>query len=96
LAYLEGLAKDGTITKDDHFLCAFGIRGHTHNRQDAANKEPSGKYYSWQEITTHLHLLTAIRSLPGSKYSAKIHWPLYDFASVIAPCLNKQNKKNSK
>ncbi len=35
----------------------FLVRGHTHNRLDAANKEVSSKYFAASEITTLLQMV---------------------------------------
>jgi hypothetical protein len=39
--------------------------------------------------------MTAVRSA-GNKYSANILWPIYDFSTVLNPCINKTNKKKLK
>ncbi|MGZ4850439.1 MAG: hypothetical protein ACXV2C_03555 [Candidatus Bathyarchaeia archaeon] len=40
--------------------------------------------------------LTAIRSIPGTRYSASLHWPVYDYTASIGPCINRVKKKMMK
>lgn len=69
------------------------VRGHTHNRLDAANQKPSGKYYGSQAIETPSQMVAAIRTIQASKYTSDLQWPIYNFISAIVPHINKQQKK---
>lgn len=64
LAFLKWLAKTCRIPKTGKkqiillktwiafFLCIFLVRGHTHNKLDVANKEPSMRYFKADKIET--------------------------------------------
>lgn len=90
-------------------MVIFLVRGHTHNRLDAANQKVSGKYYGAKQLETPQSMVTffsnfysrvpqvaAIQSIPGSKYSAQLQWPIFDFRSVLKPCIDGVVKKKLK
>ncbi len=83
LAYLQYLVKNNFFSNDESFFyLIFLVKGHSHNRLDAANSKPRQDYFKAPKIED-LFELNLIYANASPNYRSKIQKPIYDFKNAL-------------